>query len=131
MTERDGGATQLIEQKFDPKSRTTGIALVATFEKRGRTAFSLNPAFSLSPAQVQVVFGANFQHRGLQIKAALNKRRAIRRLTPLSTIKYDLLGGSESKIRNLSEAPNVVRVACKATLCYKSLTLSLSSAQVC
>ena len=47
LTEREGGVTQLIEQKFDPGSRTTGIALVATFEKRGRT----------------VVFGANANRR--------------------------------------------------------------------
>ncbi len=72
LTEREGGATQLIEQKFDPGSRRTGIALVATFKKRGRTT----------------VFGAHLKHRGQQIKKALDKRRAIRRFRRSRHCRY-------------------------------------------
>ena len=75
LTERESGVTQRIEQKLvaegnnlDPESKTTGMALIATFKKRGRTTFSLNPA------QIQVVFAAHLEHRGQQIKAALDKK---------------------------------------------------------
>lgn len=53
---------QPVRLKFDPGSRTTGIAIVATF-KRGQTC----------------VFAAELHHRGLQIKESLEKRRNIRR----------------------------------------------------
>jgi len=53
---------QPIEVKFDPGSRTTGLALVGNFE-RGK----------------EVIFAGNLIHRGGQIKSNLNSRRAIRR----------------------------------------------------
>jgi len=54
--------TQPIEIKFDPGSKTTGIALVGSFE-RGKVA----------------LFGANLEHRGWQVKKGLDARRAFRR----------------------------------------------------
>jgi 5-methylcytosine-specific restriction endonuclease McrA len=54
--------TQPLREKLDPGSRTTGLAVVATY-KRGQVC----------------VFAAEIQHRGHQIKEALLKRRGIRR----------------------------------------------------
>jgi len=62
MTHRVGGDLQPIEIKFDPGSRTTGIALIGHFD-RG----------------LEVIWAGNLNHRGPQIKKALNSRRAIRR----------------------------------------------------
>ena len=62
LTERVGGETQPIEHKLDPGSKQTGIALVGDF-KRGK----------------RVIFAINLEHRGHQIKEALESRRAIRR----------------------------------------------------
>lgn len=52
-----------VEFKADPGSRTTGLALVAEFAKRGRT----------------VIFAANLHHRGQAIRANLESRRSRRR----------------------------------------------------
>lgn len=57
-----GGNVQPVELKFDPGSKTTGIALVGHFE-RG----------------LEIVFGANLNHRGQKIKKDLESRRANRR----------------------------------------------------
>lgn len=62
LTAKTTNAIQPIEIKFDPGSRTTGIALIGSFQ-RDRVA----------------LFGANLEHRGLQIKDSLDSRRAIRR----------------------------------------------------
>lgn len=62
LKEREGGDLQPVELKLDPGSKTTGIALVAK-GKTGRKA----------------VFAANLHHRGHQIKASLDSRRASRR----------------------------------------------------
>jgi len=62
MTRRVGGDLQPIEVKFDPGSRTTGIALVGHFD-RGK----------------EVIWAGNLNHRGAQVKKDLNSRRAIRR----------------------------------------------------
>ncbi|OQY55571.1 MAG: HNH endonuclease [Candidatus Parabeggiatoa sp. nov. 2] len=62
MTHRVGGDLQTVEIKFDPGSRTTGIALVGDFD-RGK----------------EVIWAGNLNHRGHQIKSNLNSRRAIRR----------------------------------------------------
>lgn len=59
---RAGGDVQPVALQVDPGSRTTGLALVADFE-RGRT----------------VVWAGELAHRGLAIRAALTKRRALRR----------------------------------------------------
>ena len=53
---------QPLRLKVDPGSRTTGLAVVATY-KRGQVC----------------LFAAELQHRGLQVKAALQKRRSVRR----------------------------------------------------
>jgi hypothetical protein len=62
MTHRVGGDLQPVEIKFDPGSRTTGIALVGDFD-RGK----------------EVIWAGNLNHRGHQIKSNLNSRRTIRR----------------------------------------------------
>jgi 5-methylcytosine-specific restriction endonuclease McrA len=59
---RVGGDLQPIEIKFDPGSRTTGIALVGHFDRGS-----------------EVVWAGNLNHRGLQIKRSLDSRRAVRR----------------------------------------------------
>ncbi|MEN8215090.1 MAG: RNA-guided endonuclease IscB [Pseudomonadota bacterium] len=62
LKDRVGGDVQPVELKFDPGSKTTGIALVGQFE-RGQ----------------EIVFGANLNHRGQKIKQDLKSRRANRR----------------------------------------------------
>lgn len=62
LKDRTGGATQPLQFKVDPGSRTTGIALVAE-NRDGR----------------KMVWAAELEHRGLAIKDALLKRRALRR----------------------------------------------------
>jgi 5-methylcytosine-specific restriction endonuclease McrA len=62
MTHRVGGDLQPIEVKFDPGSRTTGIALVGHFDRGS-----------------EVIWAGNLNHRGAQIKKDLNSRRSIRR----------------------------------------------------
>ncbi len=61
FTERKGGSIQPVAFKVDPGSQRTGIALVADF-KRGK----------------RVIWAAVLEHRGQQIKAALETRRALR-----------------------------------------------------
>lgn len=61
LTEREDGAVQSISAKIDPGSKKTGLALVAD-TKRGK----------------KVVWAAEIEHRGQQIKKAIDKRRAIR-----------------------------------------------------
>jgi 5-methylcytosine-specific restriction endonuclease McrA len=63
LTEREEGDVQDLELKFDPGSKTTGIALVADFKNRGKT----------------VVWSANLNHRGQLVKKNLESRRASRR----------------------------------------------------
>jgi len=62
MTHRLCGDLQPIEIKFDPGSRTTGIALVGHFDRGS-----------------EVIWAGNLNHRGLQVKSNLVSRRAIRR----------------------------------------------------
>lgn len=59
---RADGDTQPVEFKTDPGSKTTGIALVALFQ-RGR----------------ELIWAANLAHRGHVIRASLESRRALRR----------------------------------------------------
>ena len=56
-------ANQDIEVKLDPGSKTTGIALVASFPKQGPTA----------------IFAINLQHRGQLIRNNLYRRAMLRR----------------------------------------------------
>lgn len=62
LKNRGSGDTQSVELKFDPGSKTTGVALVAETGK-GKVA----------------IFAASLFHRGQAIKGALESRRAIRR----------------------------------------------------
>ena len=62
LKERVGGDTQPLTLKLDPGSKTTGMALVASF-KRGRG----------------VIWAALLNHRGRRIQALLLARRQIRR----------------------------------------------------
>ena len=62
LKERQGGETQSVALNVDPGSKTTGVALVASFQ-RGHVA----------------LYGQHIIHRGQQVCAALESRRAIRR----------------------------------------------------
>ena len=62
LIDRVGGEKQVVELKFDPGSKVTGIAAVIV-GKHGR----------------QVVWAAHLQHRGQAIQSALLARRALRR----------------------------------------------------
>ena len=62
LRDRAGGDTQPIALQADPGSRTTGLALVAAFD-RGR----------------EVLWAAELTHRGLAVGKALESRRALRR----------------------------------------------------
>jgi len=62
LLERENGVCQDISLKLDPGSKTTGVALVADFDKSD-----------------QVIWAAHLKHRGAAIKKALDQRRAIRR----------------------------------------------------
>lgn len=62
LKDRVGGDVQPVALQVDPGSRTTGLALVADFD-RGRT----------------VVWAGELAHRGLAIRKALDSRRALRR----------------------------------------------------
>jgi 5-methylcytosine-specific restriction endonuclease McrA len=59
---REGGDVQDVRLKIDPGSKKTGIALVAECKRYPR-----------------VVWAGEIEHRGEQIKRALEKRRAVRR----------------------------------------------------
>ncbi len=61
LKDREGGETQDIQIKFDPGSKTTGIALVADF-KWGK----------------RVVWAGELHHRGQQIRDKLLSRRQLR-----------------------------------------------------
>jgi len=61
LNDRDDGETQPVEFKVDPGSETTGLALVASFH-RGR----------------EVIWAANLEHRGRQVKAVMTDRRMFR-----------------------------------------------------
>jgi hypothetical protein len=62
LKDRKDGNTQAVELKYDPGSKTTGIALVAKFKRK-----------------LQSIWAAHLNHRGDAIRLALEKRRAIRR----------------------------------------------------
>jgi 5-methylcytosine-specific restriction endonuclease McrA len=62
LTAREGGETQPVALKVDPGSKVSGIVLVAD-TKRGK----------------RVMWAAEVEHRGTQIKMALDSRRASRR----------------------------------------------------
>ncbi len=63
LKEREGGAVQPNRLKLDPGSKTTGMALVAEFARRGKV----------------VVWAGELWHRGAVIRKALADRRAHRR----------------------------------------------------
>lgn len=63
LKEREGGKTQMTRLKLDPGSKTTGIALVGEFARKGSV----------------VLWAGELQHRGAAIRKALADRRAHRR----------------------------------------------------
>ena len=63
LKDREGGAVQESALKMNPGSKTTGLALVADFARRGKV----------------VVWAAELGHRGATIRKALKQRRAHRR----------------------------------------------------
>jgi len=62
LKHHEGGDVQDVRLKIDPGSKKTGIALVAEYKRCPR-----------------VVWASEIEHRGEQIKQALEKRRAVRR----------------------------------------------------
>jgi len=62
LKEREGGDRQSVAFKVDPGSQQSGIALVADFQRGKR-----------------MLWAAVVEHRGQQIKAALERRRGLRR----------------------------------------------------
>jgi 5-methylcytosine-specific restriction endonuclease McrA len=71
LKHRSDGEVQPVELKLDPGSKTTGIALVAHFQK-GREA----------------IWAAHLHHRGEAIRLALEKRRVIRQSRRNSKTRY-------------------------------------------
>ncbi|MCY0884561.1 MAG: RNA-guided endonuclease IscB, partial [Firmicutes bacterium] len=72
LKDRTGGEVQPVAVKCDPGSETTGLALVAEFDGRRRT----------------VVWAAEIQHRGRQVRKALAERRALRRARRSRKTRY-------------------------------------------
>lgn len=64
-------ATQPVELKIDPGSRTTGMALVGRFQ-RGN----------------EVLWAANLEHRGHLVKESLEKRRKLRQNRRVRKLRY-------------------------------------------
>jgi hypothetical protein len=62
LTERSGGDRQRVDVKVDPGSQTTGMVLVADFQRGKR-----------------VIWASEISHRGAAIRAGLATRRAVRR----------------------------------------------------
>ena len=62
LKDREGGDTQPVQVKYDPGAKTTGIAIVAAFQ-RGNCC----------------VWAAELEHRGWAVRDALLKRRQLRR----------------------------------------------------
>lgn len=62
LTDREDGETQNVSLQVDPGSQKTGLALVGHFENENR-----------------LIWAANLEHRGDQIKEAIRKRREARR----------------------------------------------------
>lgn len=62
LTERESGETQDVNLQVDPGSQTTGLALIGHFEGGDR-----------------LIWAANLEHRGDQIKEALRKRKVVRK----------------------------------------------------
>lgn len=71
LKEREGGNTQPVSLNVDPGSKTTGLALVALFQ-RGQIA----------------IYGQHIVHRGQQIRNALDSRRATRRARRSRKLRY-------------------------------------------
>ena len=63
LKDQADGETQPVELKFDPGSKTTGIALVGHFEQQGAVC----------------LWGGNLNHRGQAMKNNLESRRSLRR----------------------------------------------------
>jgi len=71
LTEREDGDTQDVSLQIDPGSQTTGLALVGHFQEGTR-----------------LIWAANLEHRGDQIKEALRKKRQIRRSRRTRKTRY-------------------------------------------
>lgn len=71
LKQRIGGDTQPLAVKIDPGSKVTGMVVVADF-----------------PRGKEVVFAAEIEHRGWQVKANLDRRRAARRFRRHRKTRY-------------------------------------------
>jgi hypothetical protein len=64
--------TQPVEFKVDPGSKVSGIALIGNFQSQGNV----------------LIWAANLEHRGHQIKSDLDSRRSIRRSRRNRNLRY-------------------------------------------
>jgi 5-methylcytosine-specific restriction endonuclease McrA len=72
LKDREGGHLQPVATKVDPGSETTGMALVAQFEKRGKT----------------VIWAAEIRHRGRQVHRSMQERSRLRRARRSRKTRY-------------------------------------------
>lgn len=71
LTDRKSGGTQDVSLQVDPGSQTTGLALIGQFENGNR-----------------LIWAANLEHKGYQIKEDLRKRRNVRKSRRYRKIRY-------------------------------------------
>lgn len=100
--------TQPIEFKVDPGSKVSGIALVGNFNSQGNV----------------LLWAANLEHRGHQIKHDLDSRRSIRR-NRRSKLRYRAPRWANRKRSNGWLPPSLMsRVNNIVNLCYKLTNLT-------
>ena len=79
LKNREGGATQPTQVKFDPGSKTTGIAVVAEFKRRCSLSTNRRVVNNAVDKWRVVVWAGELEHRGAAIRKALEQRRGHRR----------------------------------------------------
>jgi hypothetical protein len=98
--------TQPVEFKVDPGSKVSGIALIGNFQSQGNV----------------LIWAANLEHRGYQIKSDLNSRRSIRRSRRNRNLRYRQPRWSnrhKSKPKGWLPPSLISRVDNITNLCYK------------
>ncbi|MGI6081755.1 MAG: RNA-guided endonuclease IscB [Limnochordia bacterium] len=71
ILDREAFETQDVELKLDPGSKITGIAVVGNFNRGS-----------------ELLWAANLEHRGLQVRESLQRRRALRRSRRSRKLRY-------------------------------------------
>lgn len=96
--------TQPVEFKVDPGSKVSGIALIGNFEVQGNV----------------LIWAANLEHRGHQIKADLDSRRSIRRSRRNRNLRYrQPRWANRKRIQGWLPPSLISRVDNITNLCYK------------